>query len=122
MYRFVQLMVADAKNSSEDTEMITVACANNDESNIHPSDESAVVPTLITNVGIASSCTGNVTSGASLGNLLLDSTTAETKSFGTLSGSTDLADSEILSNGHQQQVKKNCLYLCLLFFFCCIFI
>ncbi|XP_047045799.1 protein RRP6-like 2 [Lolium rigidum] len=104
--RLEELMVADAKNSSEDTEMISVACANNDESNIHPSDESAVVPTVITNVGIASSCTGNVTSGASLGNLRLDSTTAETKSFGTLSGTTDLADSEILSNGRQQQVAK----------------
>ncbi|KAM0924938.1 hypothetical protein ACQ4PT_004534 [Festuca glaucescens] len=100
--RLEELMVADAKNSSEDTEMISAACANNDESNIHPSDESAVVPTVITNVGIASSCTGNVTSGASLGNLRLDNTTAETKSFGTLSGTTDLADSEILSNGRSK--------------------
>ena len=117
MYRFVQLMMTDAKNSSEDTEMISTVCANNNESNFHPSDESAVVPTVIANVGIASSCTGNVTSGASLGNLRLDNTLPETKSFGTLSGTTDLADTEIMSNGGQQQVKE---VPCLLDFLCCI--
>ncbi|CAM0956965.1 unnamed protein product [Alopecurus aequalis] len=100
--RLEELMVADAKNRSEDTEMISAVCADNNE-NFHPSDESAVVPTVITNVGIASSCTGNVTSGASLGNLRLDNTTPETKSFGTLSGTTDLADTEILGNSGQQQ-------------------
>lgn len=99
-------MVADAKNSSEDTEMISAVCADNNESNIHLSDESAVVPTVIINVGIASSCTGNVTSGASLDNLRLDNTTPETKSFGTLSGTTNLANAEIPSNCGQQQVTK----------------
>uniref|UniRef100_A0ACD5TP73 Uncharacterized protein n=1 Tax=Avena sativa TaxID=4498 RepID=A0ACD5TP73_AVESA len=104
--RVEELMVADAKNSSDDTEMISAVCADNNGSNIRPSDESAVVPTVITNVGIASSCTGSVTSGASLGNLRLDNTTPKTKSFGTLSGTTDLANTEIPSNGGQQQVAK----------------
>jgi exosome complex exonuclease RRP6 len=110
MYRFVQLAVAEGKNISEDTEMISAVCANTNESNIHPRDESVLVPTVITNVGIASSC-GNVTSGASLGNLRLDNTTPETKSFGILSEITNPADTEILSNGGQQQVKKGTVYV-----------
>jgi hypothetical protein len=40
----VQLIVADTKSSSEDTETITAVDADNNESNSHSSDEPALVP------------------------------------------------------------------------------
>lgn len=102
--RLEELLVADAKNSTEDTEMIPAVNADNIESNFVLSDGSALVPTVITNVVTASS--GNVTSGASLGNLQLGNITPETKSLVTLSGPTGLADTEVLTNSSQQQVAK----------------
>ena len=44
MYCDVQLTVADAKSSSEDTEMISAVDADNNGSNSHLSDKPAVVP------------------------------------------------------------------------------
>lgn len=101
-------------NSGEDTEMIPAVNADNVESNVDPSDESAVVPTVITNAATASHCTGNVASEASLGNLQLENITPETKSSGTISGVTGPADKEVLSTGGQQQEKS--VYICV----CCI--
>lgn len=104
--RLEELMAAEAKDGSEDTEMIPAVDADNNESNLQLTDEPDVAPTVITNVRTASFCTGNVTSGASLGNLQLDNITSETKSFGTLPGATGQADTVIPSNGGQQQVIK----------------
>ncbi|OEL25202.1 Protein RRP6-like 2 [Dichanthelium oligosanthes] len=97
-----ELTVANVKNSSEDTEMIPAVDVDNNED---PSDESAAVSTVITNVGTASPCMGTVASEASFGNLHLDDFTPETKNSGTSSGFTGLADKEILSNGQQQVAK-----------------
>lgn len=101
-YGFLQLTAANAKNSSEDTEMIPAVDVDNNED---PSDGSAVVSTVITNVGTASPCMGTVTSEASFGSMHLEDSAPEKKDTGTLSGLTGLADMEILSNG-QQQVRK----------------
>lgn len=98
--------MANVKNSSEDTEMIPAVDVDNNEG---LSDESAVVSTVITNVGTASPCMGTVTSEASFGNMHLEDFTPE-KNSGTSSGFTGLADKEILSNG-QQQVRK-IIYIC----------
>ncbi|RCV42789.1 hypothetical protein SETIT_9G243800v2 [Setaria italica] len=96
-----ELTMANVKNSSEDTEMIPAVDVDNNED---PSDESAVVSTVITNVGTASPCMGTVTSEASFGNMHLEDFTPE-KNLGTSSGFTGLADKEILSNGQQQVAK-----------------
>ncbi|KAF8672592.1 hypothetical protein HU200_049279 [Digitaria exilis] len=96
-----ELTAANAKNSSEDTEMIPAVDV---DSNEDPSDGSAVVSTVITNVGTASPCMGTVTSEASLGSMHLEDSTPE-KDTGTLSGLTGLADMEILSNGQQQVAR-----------------
>ncbi|KAG8091666.1 hypothetical protein GUJ93_ZPchr0012g19672 [Zizania palustris] len=103
--RLEELMVANAKNDSGDTEMIPVNAADNDENNADSSDEHGVVPN-VKNVGITSHCTGNVTSDVSSVNLQLENTTLETKSSGILSSVTRQADIEILSNGEKKQVPK----------------
>lgn len=113
MHHFVQLMAAEAKDGSEDSEMIPAVDADSNESNLQLIAEPDVAPTVITNVHTASFCMGNVTSGASLGNLQLDNITPETKSFGALPGATGQADTVIPSNGGgQQQVRKSFAFVC----------
>jgi hypothetical protein len=107
-YGFLQLTVADVKNSSEDIEMIPAVDVGNIED---PNDESAVVSAVITNVG-AAPCMGTITSEASLGNMHLEDVVPETKDSGTSSGFTGPADTEKLSND-QQQVRKIILHMCL---------
>ncbi|KAE8794589.1 protein RRP6-like 1 [Hordeum vulgare] len=102
--RLEELMVAEVKDGAEDTEMISAVDADSNESNLQLI-EPVVAPTVITNIH-TSFCTGNVTSGASLGNLQLDNVTPETKSFGALPGATGQADTVIPSNSGQQQVIK----------------
>jgi hypothetical protein len=98
--------MANVKNSSEDAEMIPAVDVDNNED---LGDESAVVSTVVTNVGTASPCVGTVTSEASFGNMHLEDFTPE-KNLGTSSGFAGLTDKEILSNG-QQQVRK-IIYIC----------
>ncbi|VAH15874.1 unnamed protein product [Triticum turgidum subsp. durum] len=105
--RLEELMAAEAKDGSEDTEMIPAVDADSNENNLQLIAAPDVAPTVITNVHTASFCMGNVTSGASLGNLQLDNITPETKSFGALPGATEQADTVIPGNGGgQQQVIK----------------
>lgn len=99
------------KNRSEDTEMIPAVDVDNIED---PSDGSAVVSAVITSAGTAP-CTGTITSKASLGNMHLEYVMPEMKDMGTSSGITGLANENQLSNG-QQQVRKNILHMCLLYF------
>lgn len=80
-----------------------------------PSDESAVVPAVITNVG-AAPC---ITREASLGNMHLEDLVPKTKDSGASSGFTGLTDNKKLSND-QQQVRKNKFTYLLLYFWPCI--
>lgn len=93
-----ELTLADVKNSSEDTEMIPAVDVDNIED---PSDESAVVPAVITNVG-AAPC---ITREASLGNMHLEDLVPKTKDSGASSGFTGLTDNKKLSNDQQQAAK-----------------
>ncbi|KAG2537930.1 hypothetical protein PVAP13_9NG321900 [Panicum virgatum] len=97
-----ELTVTNAMNSSEDAEMIPVVDVDNNEDAI---DESAVVSTVITNVGTASPCVGTVTSGASFDNMHLEDFTPENENFGNSSRFTGQADKGTLSNGPQQVAK-----------------
>ncbi|RLN18231.1 protein RRP6-like 2 [Panicum miliaceum] len=97
-----ELTVANATKSSEDAEMIPAVAVDNNEDAI---DESAVVSTVITNVGTASPCVGTVTSGVPFDNMHLEDFTPKNNNSGTSSGFTGQADKEILSNGQQQVAK-----------------
>ncbi len=99
----VQLAVANMKSNDGDTEMVPADDGNNDDDNVGPSDEHGAVAS-VENVGAASHCTGNVTSGASSVNVQLENP-AETKSLGILSGVSG-QDMEVLSNGDRKQVRK----------------
>lgn len=99
---FVQLRTTNVKNS-QDIEMIRAVDADNNED---PSDELAVVSTVVTADGTASQYMETVTSEASLQDMRPEDITSETKSSGTSSGLTGSADNEILSNGGQRQVRK----------------
>ncbi|WVZ59072.1 hypothetical protein U9M48_009273 [Paspalum notatum var. saurae] len=94
-------LVANAKKSAEDIEMIPAVDVDNNEDLI---DESAVVSAVIRNVATAPN-TGTVTNEASLGNMHLEDFAPETKDLGTSSGFTAPEDKEKLSNGQQQVAK-----------------
>ncbi|EEC67022.1 hypothetical protein OsI_33743 [Oryza sativa Indica Group] len=101
--RLEELAVANMKSNDGDTEMVPADDGNNDDDNVGPSDEHGAVAS-VENVGAASHCTGNVTSGASSVNVQLENP-AETKSLGILSGVSG-QDMEVLSNGDRKQVAK----------------
>jgi exosome complex exonuclease RRP6 len=114
---FVQLRTTNVKNS-QDIEMIRAVDADNNED---PSDELAVVSTVVTADGTASQYMETVTSEASLRGMRPEDITSETKSSGTSSGLTGSADNEILSNGGQRQVRKKHQHLSCLYFVPCIY-
>ncbi|KAJ1295468.1 hypothetical protein BS78_01G226800 [Paspalum vaginatum] len=85
-------LLANAKKSTEDIEMIPAVDVDNNEDLI---DESAVVSAVITNVATAPS-TGTIT---------IEAFAPETTNTGTSSGFTALEDKEKLSNGQQKVAK-----------------
>ncbi|KAL6842391.1 hypothetical protein ACP4OV_027818 [Aristida adscensionis] len=93
-----ELLVANAKKSSEDSEMIPVVDA---DSNENPSDGSAVAPPVTTNISAAAHNNGTVPREASLGDTQLEEIASEI----TISGLAS-ADKDHLSNGVPQQAVK----------------
>uniref|UniRef100_A0A0E0M7Z1 HRDC domain-containing protein n=1 Tax=Oryza punctata TaxID=4537 RepID=A0A0E0M7Z1_ORYPU len=100
--RLEELAVANMKSNDGDTEMVPADDGNNNDDNVGPSDEHGAVAS-VENVGTASHCTGNVTSGAS--SVVQLDNPAEIKSLGILSGVSG-QDMEVPSNGDRKQVAK----------------
>uniref|UniRef100_A0A0D9XJZ6 HRDC domain-containing protein n=1 Tax=Leersia perrieri TaxID=77586 RepID=A0A0D9XJZ6_9ORYZ len=101
--RLEELALANMKSNDRDTEMVPADVGNIDDDNVGPSDEHGAVAS-VESVGIASQCTGNVTSGTSSVNVQQETTT-KTKSSEILSGVSE-QNMELLSNGDRKQVAK----------------